>query len=241
MSYQPIRYKEDFGSPGNLGAALNSTVEFNNEGGFSTAGFRLKIPTGGQVAFEASFDGTNFLSVTLRSINSDEFQQIADADDHFIGSISSVRKFRCRTSVAGSAAGDVVGRATMDVAMLEGQEFLPPPHKFCQTPIHKDSTFTTTQAGTAIWTPASGKRFVVTDCIITANGTTDANVSIFDGTDVPGNRLFYGFLDPSANFSIQIPIHLRVPFISSAPNNALRLTTTAGIDCSVVLHGYEIN
>jgi len=239
MTYQPLRFAEDFGVTGNLAAALNSAVEFDNVDGFSTVGFRLKVPTGGAVVFEGSFDGAVWFTITLRSVNTDEFQQTATNDDHYIGSISSVRKFRVRVSVAGSAVGDVVGRVTMDVAMLEGQEFLPPPDKFGQTPIHKDGTFTTIQTGFALWTPAVGKKYVVTDIIVTATGTVDGRLKIFDESDTTGNYLFNGVLDPAVNNSIYIHISLRTPFLSSAIGNKLKVTTTAAVNCSVIAHGYE--
>lgn len=232
---------EDFGAAGNLAAALNSTFEYDNQFGFSTIAFRLKVPTGGKVAFEGSFDGTTWVAITLRSIDTDEFLQVASADDTFIGSISSTRKFRVRTSTAGSAAGDVIGRTTMDVAMLEGQEFLPPPHKFGQTPIHKDKTITAAVTGLAIWTPAAGKKFVVTDLYIAASNMADMNLSIFDEADVEGKRLFKGLLDLSVNNGINLPISLKTPFVSSAANNSLRATSSVNVtECNVITHGYEV-
>lgn len=238
MSYQPRVRHEDFGSAENLGADLNDAFVVDNLHGLSTAAFQIAVPAGGTVAFEGTFD-TAWIPVSFRSIENDEFQQSTNESGSFIGSISGVRKFRFRTSAAGSAAGSVIGRAVAQVSMLEGQEFFPPPDAIGQTPLHKDAQFTTQQTGVAIWTPASGRRIVVTDMFVSATGTTDAEARIFDETDEPGKRLFLATLDPSAQNSIYIPINLRVPFVSSAKDNVIKLTTTAAVKISVNLHGYE--
>ncbi len=240
MTYKPFVSHEDFGAASNLGQNLNDAFTYDNAFGFSTIAFGLTVPAGGTVAFEGSFDGTTWVPITLRSIDTDEFQQTATVDEKFIGSIAGTRKVRVRTSVAGTAAGSVIGRATMDVAMLEGQEFFPPPHKFGHLPVHKDFSFTTAQTGTAIWTPAASRKYVVSDLSMIATGLIGAEVTIFDQSDATGNRLFNGILDPSTNNPLIVSLALRVPFVSAAINNVLKITTTANLNIGGVVHGYEI-
>lgn len=123
-SIQNIRKSfEDFGSAGNLAAALNSEVVYINQYGMSTISFHLLIPTGATVVFEGSVDGINYTNVKMRSMDTDEYSSQATESSPFIGSISSLRLFRVRVSVAGSAAGSVIGRASEQMSTLEGVEF----------------------------------------------------------------------------------------------------------------------
>lgn len=114
---------EDFGSAGNLSAALNSEVVYTNQYGMSTISFHLTIPTGATVVFEGSLDGLTYTDIKLRSMDSNEYSNNATVSAPFIGSISSLRLFRVRVSIAGSAAGSVIGRASDQMSTLEGVEF----------------------------------------------------------------------------------------------------------------------
>lgn len=241
MAYLPPNEKQDFGSTDNLGQNLNDTVEFDNVGGYSSIAFHCLAPTGGEVTFEATFDGANWEPVSMRSVTDDVFTNKTDDDSDFLGSISGARKFRWRTSTAGSAAGTVMGRAQRDAATLEGIEFGYPPHRFGFTPVHKDASYTTAQTGAAIWTPASGKKFVVTDLILNFHGATDANVKLFDETDSSGNYLYKANVDVSLIGGGQPQvISLKTPYVASADDNELKITTDADIDVDILLHGYEI-
>lgn len=114
---------EDFGSVGNLAAALNSEVVYVNQYGASTISFHLTIPTGATVVFEGSVDGITYTGVKIRSMDTDEYNSSATVSSPYIGSISSLRMFRVRVSVAGSASGSVIGRASEQMSTLEGVEF----------------------------------------------------------------------------------------------------------------------
>jgi hypothetical protein len=230
----------DFGEEGNLGFQAGDCVCFANTGGYSTVGFHLIPPTGGTVTFEASFDNVNWEPITVRGINSDVLTQTADAEDDFIGSIAGGRSFRVRTSSAGSTLGTVVGRAQRDAAVIETIEFGAPPHRVGYDLIHKDGEYTTAQAATALWTPASGNKFVVTDMTLIAAGTTDATVSIFDAADASGSRLFYSAVDVSNNRQFSYNHSFRVPWVSAAADNVLKVTTDANITLFVGVHGYEV-
>ena len=240
MAFLPPNNFENFGSASNLAAALNSAVTFDNVGGYSSIGFELTIPTGATVVFEATFDGTNWEQIAMRSQDLDLVQSSSTVTGTFIGSIACARQFRVRVSVAGSAAGTVQGRAQRDVSTLEGIEFGPPPHKIGFTAVHKDAAFTTAQAGTSIWTPAAGNKFVVTDIIITGFGATDAYLTLFDETDVAGQRLYRGQFDVSVNGAQYLVISLRVPYVSIAADNDLKVTTSADLDFDIIINGYEI-
>lgn len=239
MQQGSIANSENFGYSGNLGQSENDAVTFENKGGFSTIGFHLIPPAGGTVAFEASFDGTNWEMITLRGINSDVLTQSSDAEDDFIGSIAAGRQFRVRTSSAGGGAGTVMGRAQRDAAIIETIEFGAPPDKIGYDSVHKDVSYATAQTATAFWTPAAGKKFVITDMTIIVGGVTDGVLTIFDETDAAGNRLFKGTIDVSNNKQFSHVHPFSVPFVSAAANNILKVTTTANMTVDIMAHGYE--
>jgi hypothetical protein len=224
-----------------LGKNLNDEVVFENTAKFSTVTAHVHAPTGGKVCFEGSVNGTEWESITFRDITNDVYASSTNDGTPFIGSVIGLQKIRFRTCVAGSADGSVAGRASRNVAILEGIEFGHPPHRFGFTPVHKDASYTTAQTGTSIWTPASGNKFVVTDVIIVASGVTDADVTLFDETDASGNRLIKGSMEVSNNKNTIISFSPITPFISSADDNDLKITTSANIDIDITLHGYEID
>jgi hypothetical protein len=228
------------GEANNLGKNENDVVVFDNAGGYSTIALQITVPTGGVATFEATFDGSTWVPITLRDVENDVYAQSTDDGTPFIGSIAGARKFRLRTSTAGSANGTVIGTASRGTSTLEGIEFGWPPHRFGYTPVHKDASYATAQTGADIWTPATGKKFVLTDLSLICGGTTDAVVTIFDETNSTGNIIFKGTIDVSNNRQFAWNHAFSTPYISSAANNDLKITTSANITIDVVAHGYEI-
>lgn len=226
----------NFGAAGNIPSALNGTVEFDVSTGLSSIGFHLIPPVGGKVQFEGTFDGTNWTPITFREIGVNGYAQTSDIEEDFIGSISALRKFRVKTITAGSTTGTIIGKFTQAVSTLEGIEHTNPPHNFGYAPVHKDFEFTTVQTSTNIWTPTSGKKFVVTDLLISCGSSGPTTISLFDNTNTSGN-IITKFRLPS---NTVVPIQLKTPFVSSTINNILRLTNSPAADIFGVLHGYEI-
>lgn len=231
---------EEFGSSGNLSSSLSSAVTFDNVGGYSTLAFRLTIPTSATVTFEATFDGSNWQSVTMRQIGDDGYAQTSAVTGNYIGSISGVRKFRVRVSTAGSGTGTVMGRAQREASTLEGIEHAAPADNIGYAPVHKGVNISTA-ATTDIWTPATGKKFVVTDYDLTVQGTGSLNLKVFDGTDASGNWLFNGAFGTNSitGQTFQLSRSLVTPFVSSAVNNVLKITTDSTQTVKGVIIGYE--
>lgn len=237
LSKTLIQYQ--FGSTGNLAAANNSVFTINNDRGFSSIAFRLTVPTSGTVTFEGTFDGTNWSSFVMRQIGDDGYIQSTSTTGDYIGSIASVRAFRVRVSSAGSAAGSVIGVASEEACTLEGIENSAAPHKFGFAAVRKGFSFTTTQTAASIWAPATGRKFVVTDLILSV--ATDGNVKIFDETDAAANWLINAdFTVTGVAGSNQFPINLRTPFVSSTTNNNLKITTSTTMTVRGTVFGYEI-
>lgn len=220
-----------------LSETLNSFVEFENNGNFSTTSLVITIPTGATVQFEALFDGSTYLPVTFRGITSDGWFQKTSTSDTYIGSIICVKKFRVRVISAGSAPGLVTMRAQPGTAILEGIEHGNPPHKFGYIPVHTAYEFTTKQTDTILWTPVSGKKFIVTDFHIIGLGNTSGVITIFDETNSSTNWLFRGNIDPK--LAPYIICSLKTPFVSSTINNSLKITTSSAVKFSVIIFGYE--
>lgn len=222
-------------SGGNIPSTLNGVFEYDNLYGFSSIGFHLGVPTGGQLTFEVSFDGMTWVGARMRGIETDEYTTITSVSGNFIGSISCAKKFRVRVSVAGSTTGSFIGSVSNQVSTLEGIEQGNRPDSFGNTGIHKDFEFTTQQTATIIWTPASGKRFVVTDLLISS--TTAVGFIFFDETNASGNIIYKGNFTNQQGIS---NVSFRTPYVSNTANNHLRVTTSAAANFSGVLHGYEI-
>lgn len=240
MAYLPPINFVDFGSVGNIGQNINDYVQIDNTDGYSTIAFHCTVPTGGVCTFECTYDGINWTTCTMRSIEDDIYSSSTFDDSDFIGSIAAVRAFRVRVTTGGAANGTFIGRMQRDAAVLEGQEFSNPPHRFGYVPINKDASFTTAQTGAVLWTPASGKKIVVTDCMITASGNTDGQIKIFDETDASGKYIYIGTINLSAISSTIITVPLAATFVSSAVDNEIKLTTSSNMTIDILLKGYEI-
>lgn len=231
---------ENFGFVGNLSGVLNSVFEIENSTGANFIAFNIAPPTDAVIEFQLSFDGINFESFTLRSTKNDIFVNSANDIDTLLGSIINAKIIRFKTIIAGTGSGTITGTLNYNTATIESIEFGYPPHRFGYTPTHKDAIFSTAQTGTALWTPASGKKVVVTDLDVLVGGATDGQVSIHNGAgNVEGSRLFNAFIDVSTNKNFIYTKNFKVPYIGTV-DGAIKITTSANISVSVVLHGYEI-
>ena len=105
---------------------------------------------------------------------------------------------------------------------------------------------TTTQTGSDVWTPASGKKIIVTSYQIQAGGTTAGTIQLWFGAnaDTTYSRgtdlaIFDGEFAPSATLkpgAIQTGL-----WISSTADHEVHLTTSAAINpLTITLWGYEV-
>ena len=97
----------------------------------------------------------------------------------------------------------------------------------------KTVDFAASATAQAIWTPASGKKFVITDIIISCSAA--GTITVFDSTDSTANRVVKGYF--SANGGIDHPYSKA--FVSAAADNILKYTTGTGIAGSLTIWGYE--
>ena len=100
--------------------------------------------------------------------------------------------------------------------------------------IRKTIDFAASETAQAIWTPATGKKFVITDIMISCSAA--GTITVFDGTDSTTYRVIKGYFAANGGLTH----NYRKPFESAAINNVLKYTTGTGIAGSITVHGYEI-
>lgn len=102
-----------------------------------------------------------------------------------------------------------------------------------QTRVTKSVAITASGTGTAVWTPASGKKFFITKIII--NLTVAGTFALFDSTNAAGNLVTDGTL-PIGSYSWSF----EEPWASAAIDQILKYTTGTGITGVITVHGFEV-
>lgn len=204
-----------------------------DDGGASGHFQRVKITDGTAEGF------TNHLVITARGaaqIEGDTAHDAADAGNP--QKMGGVARTALPTAVAASdrvnASADVFGRLLSTHATADMQ-------------VSKAFNATTTQTGVAIWTPAGGKKVVITSLVIGTYGTTAARVIIWfggsadttytAGTDQP---VVLASFAPSATSKPGLVFTPMAPVFAVTADHVLRITTDAGISIDVTVHGYEV-
>ena len=229
----------EFGELDNLSEVAESTLVVDNDSGFNTIGFYCSPPTSGIITFETTYDGIHWETTSIRGITSDTITSVISTAGNFIGSIAGNRAFRFRTSTGGSAPGTVMGRQQRNTSVIETIEFGYPPHKVGFPTERHSGEYTDAETNTVLWQPTSGKAVVVTDLFVFARGSTDALVTVFIDTNVNGNRIF----NNDVSVAVIGPFTWSHQFklgIVGAVDEAVKVTTSAGIDVDIMAHGYEI-
>lgn len=113
--------------------------------------------------------------------------------------------------------------------------------------VWKSANYTTTQTGTAIWTPGSGKKIVVTHCSIYSYGATSGKCILWfgasgdttytAGTDQP---LTLPSFAPSTTSKPGLVLDLSTPVFCLNADYILRCTTDANLSLEIIVYGYEI-
>ena len=105
---------------------------------------------------------------------------------------------------------------------------------------------TTTQTGSDVWTPGSGKRLVITSYQIQAGGTTAGTVQLWFGANADTTytrgtdlAIFDGEFAPSS--TLKPGIAQSGLWIASAVDHEIHLTTSAAVNpLTITCWGYEI-
>jgi len=242
-----IRYGSN-ASPLSLATAANSASTIEVEGG-NTMTFTLTNAPTGTFIFEASGDATNWFSVEVFDATQDLWvsgQNITPVTGRtYHVACAGFRSIRMRTVTTLSVALTHTVNVSMGQELIAGIDTGAAPHNFGYSLVRRDREFTTAQTSLALWVPTSGKRFAITDITISTGGTTAGIVTLYDaasGAYVANTNIgvFRGEFAPSTTSRPGITKNFVVPYVSSAINNTLFLTTSAAITVYIQINGYEI-
>jgi len=98
------------------------------------------------------------------------------------------------------------------------------------TKVKKTGFYSTQQSDTTLWTPAAGKKFVITDIIV----SVDTAMRIYLNDDA--TKIWEWHLAANGG----CVINLQTPDESAAINNTLSITMDATGKCSIKVLGYEV-
>lgn len=245
MAYQP--YNPTQSASGSL-AALNAAVTVTLNGEANIA-YQVTGTWSATITFEASNDNTNWVEVYGYRAGDNVIQTSATNGTVSNGvwrcTVSGFAYARLRVSAYTSGTVVVTAVASQNTSGV----FLNFPLPGNVTPdqqIWKQVEYTSAQTGTAVWTPASGKKIAITNVQITTGGTTAGIVTLWFGasgdttfTQGTDQVLFRGEFAPTANAKPGALPPLMTPVYSTTADHVLRITTSAAMTVYVTVYGYE--
>ena len=238
--------------PSNLGTALNSAITRTIDGADLVA-VHVGTSTSGTIIFEMTFNDSTWVTASYclklgAGATPDTIVSGAvtpTSGDVYIIRVQGARQYRVRTASTLGATVALKLTQSLGVGIIKGHDVGPAPHTFGYTPVNKVVQTTTTQTGSDVWTPASGKTIVVTQFQIQAGGTTAGTVQVWFGANADttysrgtDRAIFDGEFAPSSTLK---PGVVQTGFWqASAADHEVHLTTSAAINpLTVNLWGYE--
>jgi hypothetical protein len=112
--------------------------------------------------------------------------------------------------------------------------------------VHKNKTYTGTQTGTDVWTPAGGKRIAITSVIIGTYGTTAGRIILWFGANADttfsqdtDQVVVAASFAPSATSKPGLVFTPAFPIFCPTADFELHVTSDAGISFDLTVEGYE--
>ncbi len=234
----------------NLGTVVGNTQVWDVLGA-ANAMLYIGTTQTGTFIVEVSADGTNYISAETRDVASDLWVSGTNltptAQKVYRVVTTGWRNLRVRTVT--TLGGTVAVTATLapSTAIINAIDTGPAAHSFGYAPVWKRVTASSAQTGAAIWTPASGRRVVLTELLIGIGGTVagtctvwfggSADTTYTGGTDQP---VFEHEFAPSSTLKPGVVIGNGAGLIGyGAVDDVLRLTTTNALVITVIARGYE--
>jgi len=237
-------------NPTNLGTAANSTsvIDIN---GSNSARVSIGTTTTGTFIIEVSNNGTDWQSAEVYGTSGDNWLSGVNLTPTNTTAYSVIvggwRTMRLRTVTTLGATVAHFVTLSMSQSIISAIDTGFAPHSIGYTLINRNGEYTTTQTGAALWTPATGKKFAITDLTITTGGTTTGLVTLWQGATADTTYtlgtdpvIFRGTFAPSANAFPGVVKPFPVPFVASTIDHILRVTTSAAMTIYVQVNGYEI-
>lgn len=237
-------------NPTNLGTAANSASTFNVDGANAVT-IAISTTTTGTFIIEGTGDNTNWIPLEVFDGSQDLWVSGLNITPT-AGRIYQVmsqgyRQIRLRTVTTLGATVQHFITLSSAQQFLGGIDTGAAPHNFGYLLFHRDGEYTTAQTGTALWTPTTGRRFVVTDITITTGGTTAGIVTLWQGASADttytagtDNAIFRGEFAPTATSKPGAIKSFNVPYVSTTVDHILRVTTSAAMTVYIQVNGYEI-
>lgn len=234
--------------PSNLGTAVNSAITHPVDGA-DMIGVYVGTSTTGTIIFEGTGDDTNWITLSyVLKVGVDQVIGSAvtpTAGDLYLLRTTGVRQIRVRTATTLGATVAIKTTASAGVGLIKGIDVGPAPHNFGYTLQNKVVQTTTTQTGSDVWTPASGKKICITSYQIQAGGTTAGTIQVWFGANADTTytrgtdlAIFDGEFAPSATLKPGVVQSGCWP--SQTADHEVHLTTSAAINpLTVNLWGYE--
>ena len=237
-------------NPTNLGTVVNSASTFNVDGA-NSATIAISTTTTGTFIIEGTADNTNWVNPEVYDGTQDMWvsgQNITPTTSRVYQVLTQgYRQIRLRTVTTLGATVQHFITLSNAQQFLGGIDTGAAPHNFGYTVRNFGTEYTTAQTGAAIWTPTTGRRFVVTDFTISTGGTTAGIVTLWQGASAdttynPGTDpvVFRGEFAPTATAKPGAVKSFAVPWVSSTVDHILRITTSAAMTLYVQVNGYEI-
>lgn len=236
--------------PAALGTAVNAASTINVDGAAAVT-IAISTTTTGTFVIEATADNTNWVAPETFDAFSDLWVTGANITPT-VGRVYQViiqgyRQLRLRTIATLGATVSHNFTLTSHQAFLGGMDTGAAPHNFGYTVIARAGEYTTAQTGVALWTPATNRRFVVSDLTIATGGTTAGIVTVWQGASADTTYtvgtdpvVFRGEFAPSTTARPGVVKNFKVPFVSTTADHILRVTTSAAMTVYIQVQGYEI-
>lgn len=231
-------------------ATTGSTTLIADTNGGTHALVRVNTATTGTFKFEVSADGTNWSDAEVFHGGTDTWVSgipHTPATGNYRILTLGYRALRATVVTTLGATVSMVPNLTSMPGVITAINTGPSQHANGQVFIWKRVTATAAQTGAAIWTPAAGKRIVVTSMNIGVGGTTagtcqiwfgaSADTTYTAGTDQP---IFEHEFAPSATLKPGVIMGDGAGMIGfGAIDEVLRLTTVGAMTITVIARGYE--
>jgi hypothetical protein len=240
----------DWSNTATLGTTVGSIVDYNI-GSISAVSVYIATTTTGTFDIEGTIDGKNWFRHPY-VVDYNSAGQALLIQDPITPTSTSFYKM----SVAGLKALRLRTTATLGTAVVvafvgvkeEGQFHIGySPDNIGHNIQSKSGEYTTAQAGTSLWIPATGKKICITDMTIATAGTTAGIVTVWQGSSADTTYtvgtdpvVFRGEFLPTATANPGMVKSFSVPFTTTTAGHYIRVTTSTAITVYIQLNGYEI-
>lgn len=239
-----------------LGTTVGSISLQNTNGAMNMSLMFAVNSLTGSFVIEGSVDGTqwtNEIEVFNPTINqwvSGQTLTVGSSSIYLI-SCANYRVVRLRVTVALSGALTHTYTGSLGHDLLSAISTGYAPHNLGVPIWSVTREYTAAVAGVTLYTPATGKKFVVTDITISTFAQTAGVISLYDAvaatttltftSNAPSSPVvFRGSFLPTATSQPGISKSFRIPYVSASSSNVLHLLSSAAISFTITVSGYDI-